>query len=99
MNPDEWRYWEQLIDDRGIVIDRPHAQPHPQYAGMRYPFDYGHIPGTTTADGEEVDAFVGSAPNRARGTDLAHTPGDRNRRSQAAYRRHARRRANDLGVP
>jgi hypothetical protein len=26
MDAGEWRDWERLIDDRGIVIDRPHGQ-------------------------------------------------------------------------
>ena len=75
MDDEEWRYWEQLIDELGIVIDRPHAQPHPQYSDMTYPFDYGHIPGTTSADGHEVDAFVGSAHTGLVGLiSLTHRP-------------------------
>jgi inorganic pyrophosphatase len=27
---------------------------------MIYPFDYGHVPGTAAADGEQVDVFVGA---------------------------------------
>ena len=61
MDAGEWRHWERLIDDRGIVIDRLHGQAHPLYPDMIYPCDYGHVPGTTAADGEEVDVFVGAA--------------------------------------
>jgi ADP-ribose pyrophosphatase YjhB (NUDIX family) len=75
MDADGWRYWEQLIDKRGIVIDRPHGQPHPVYADMTYPFDYGHIPGTASADGHEVDAFVGWAQTGLVGLiSLTHRP-------------------------
>jgi inorganic pyrophosphatase len=55
----DWSCWEQLIDDRGIVIERPRGRAHPLYPDMIYPTDYGHIPGTSAADGEEVDVFVG----------------------------------------
>jgi hypothetical protein len=41
MDPDDWR----LIDERGIVIDRPCGAAHPRYPDMIYPCDYGHIPG------------------------------------------------------
>jgi inorganic pyrophosphatase len=60
MDADEWRRWERLINERGIVIDRPRGQAHPHYADMIYPCDYGHVPGTIAADGEELDVFVGS---------------------------------------
>jgi inorganic pyrophosphatase len=61
MDSGEWRHWERLINDRGIVIDRPHGQAHPFYPDMVYPCDYGHVPGTNAADGEEIDVFVGAA--------------------------------------
>jgi inorganic pyrophosphatase len=59
MDPGEWQLWEQLIDERGIVIDRPRGEAHPLYPDMVYPYDYGYVPGTAAADGHEVDAFVG----------------------------------------
>ena len=59
MDVDDWSRWEQLIDDRGIVIERPRGHAHPLYPDMIYPTDYGHIPATTADDGEEVDVFVG----------------------------------------
>ncbi len=75
MDAEDWRYWEQLIDEHGIVIDRPCGQPHPQYADMTYPFDYGHISGATSADGSEVDAFAGSAHTGLVGLiSLTHRP-------------------------
>jgi len=54
-----WRLWEQVIEERGIVIDRPRGEAHRVYSDMIYPYDYGHVPGTAAADGHEVDAFVG----------------------------------------
>jgi inorganic pyrophosphatase len=58
----EWRRWEQLINERGIVIDRPHGHAHPLYPDMIYPCDYGHVPDTSAPDGEDVDVFVGPVP-------------------------------------
>jgi inorganic pyrophosphatase len=58
----EWRRWEQLINERGIVIDRPRGHAHPLYPDMIYPCDYGHVPDTSTPDGEDVDVFVGPVP-------------------------------------
>jgi inorganic pyrophosphatase len=60
METGDWRRWEHLIDDRGIVIDRPRGHAHPLHPDMIYPCDYGHVPGTTAADGESVDVFVGA---------------------------------------
>lgn len=59
MDPHEWPFWERLIDERGIVIDRPRGHAHPLYPDMIYPCDYGHIPGAAAADGHAIDGFVG----------------------------------------
>jgi inorganic pyrophosphatase len=57
----DWRRWESLILERGVVIDRPRGSSHPRYPEMVYPLDYGYIPGTIGGDGAEVDVFVGTA--------------------------------------
>ena len=75
MEAGEWRRWERLIDDRGIAIDRPRGHAHPLYPDMIYPCDYGHIPGTTAADGEAVDVFVGASHTGLVGLiNLTHQP-------------------------
>jgi inorganic pyrophosphatase len=75
MEAGEWRRWERLIDDRGIVIDRPRGHAHPRYPDMVYPCDYGHIPGTTAADGEAIDVFIGVAQTGPVGfIALTHQP-------------------------
>jgi inorganic pyrophosphatase len=75
MDVGEWRHWERLIDERGIVIDRPRGHAHPVYPDMIYPWDYGHVPGTSAADGEEVDVFVGAVPSGLVGlVALTHRP-------------------------
>jgi hypothetical protein len=66
--------WERLIDERGIAIDRPRWQAHPLYPDMIYPCDYGHVPGTTAADGEEGRLNArrgGRVPPRAMTTSLS----------------------------
>ncbi len=40
-----------------IVIDRPLGSKHPKY-DMIYPINYGYVPGTISADGEELDAYL-----------------------------------------
>jgi inorganic pyrophosphatase len=40
-----------------VLIDRPIGAVHPTH-GYIYPINYGHIKGTISADGEELDAYV-----------------------------------------
>ena len=40
-----------------VIIDRPKGSKHPSYH-FRYPINYGYIPDTIAADGEEIDAYV-----------------------------------------
>lgn len=40
-----------------VVIDRPLNSLHPKH-GFKYEANYGYIPGTTSGDGEELDAYV-----------------------------------------
>ena len=55
-----WDVWEALVADRGITIDRPAREPHPEYPTILYPLDYGYVPGTESTDGEPIDGFVGT---------------------------------------
>lgn len=43
-----------------IVVDRPRGTPHPSIPRATYPVDYGYLAGTTSADGEGIDVFVGT---------------------------------------
>lgn len=40
-----------------VVIDRPLGSKHPKH-GFIYEVNYGYIPNTKSADGEELDAYV-----------------------------------------
>jgi inorganic pyrophosphatase len=40
-----------------VVINRPMGSKHPKY-GYKYPVNYGYVPDTKMADGEELDVFV-----------------------------------------
>jgi inorganic pyrophosphatase len=75
MDAREWRRWEQLIIEHGIVIDRPRGHAHPPYPNMIYPCDYGHVPDTSAPGGEDVDVFVGPVPTGLVGLIvLTHQP-------------------------
>ena len=41
----------------GVRVDRPLGSRHPDF-GFEYPVNYGFVPGTLSADGEELDAYV-----------------------------------------
>lgn len=40
-----------------IIIDRPLGSKHPKH-DMTYDVNYGYVPNTTSADGEEIDAYL-----------------------------------------
>ncbi len=40
-----------------IKIDRPFGTKHPKH-GFIYPVNYGYVPNTISADGEELDAYL-----------------------------------------
>ena len=47
-----------LGDAVRVVVDRPMGSCHPEYPELRYCVNYGYIPGTLAADGEEEDAYI-----------------------------------------
>lgn len=57
----DWAGWERLIHERGLQIDRPAGEAHPDFPEVIYPLDYGFVPDTRASDGEPVDCFRGSA--------------------------------------
>ena len=40
-----------------VIVDRPLGSKHPKH-GFVYEVNYGYIPNTKSADGEELDAYV-----------------------------------------
>jgi inorganic pyrophosphatase len=55
-----WAAIEELIATSEIIIDRPKGSRHPKVTETIYPIDYGYLKGTTAADGEGIDVWVGS---------------------------------------
>ena len=47
---------QYLGEDVSIIIDRPLGSKHPRH-GFVYEVNYGYVPGTQSADGEELDAY------------------------------------------
>lgn len=41
-----------------VIVDRPLGSVHPKHPDICYPVNYGYIPGTLAADGEEQDAYI-----------------------------------------
>lgn len=65
--PMEWADYDALVEARGIVVERAKGTAHPDYNDWIYPLDYGHIPGTRSLDGDELDVFIGSSSGGAVG--------------------------------
>ena len=59
-----WTQLDALIESTEIVIDRPRGSAHPRYPSFVYPLDYGYLQGTSGADGQEIDVWLGSAAER-----------------------------------
>ena len=55
-----WNAAEHLVATSEIVIDRPKGSRHPKRVEAIYPVAYGYLKGTTAADGEGIDVWVGS---------------------------------------
>jgi inorganic pyrophosphatase len=56
-----WRHLQQLVETSEIIIDRPRGSTHPRYPGYIHPVDYGYLRNTSSADGSEIDIWVGSS--------------------------------------
>lgn len=59
---DFWQALDALLQAPStLVIDRPRGFRHPRFTDFVYPFDYGYLEGTTSADGEGLDVWLGAA--------------------------------------
>lgn len=63
-NEEFWTALDKLIDNSEIIIDRPKGSAHPRYPDFIYEIDYGYLKNTSSADGSEIDVWVGSADNK-----------------------------------
>ena len=63
-NPAFWRMLDELIASSEIVIDRPKNSHHPDITECIYPVDYGYLAGTSSMDGEGIDLWLGSLPDK-----------------------------------
>jgi inorganic pyrophosphatase len=59
-----WSRLDQLVDASRIVIDRSAGTTHPRFPSFVYPLDYGYLEGTRSGDGDGVDVWIGSRPER-----------------------------------
>ena len=41
-----------------VQVDRPLGSRHPRHPDLVYPLNYGFVPGTIAADGDEIDAYI-----------------------------------------
>jgi inorganic pyrophosphatase len=64
MSDDFWHKLDDLVGACALVIDRPSGSAHPRYPNLLYPLDYGYLAGTTAADGDGIDVWIGSLPER-----------------------------------
>jgi inorganic pyrophosphatase len=55
-----WQAMSELAASKHVVIDRPKGTIHPRHPDMVYPLDYGYIDGTSAADGDGIDVWIGS---------------------------------------
>ena len=57
---DFWNALDELVNTSEIVIDRPKGSAHPRFPDFIYRVDYGYLKNTASADGAEIDVWVGS---------------------------------------
>lgn len=64
MNKDSifWQRLDALLERHRVIIDRPKGSVHPRFTQIVYALDYGYLDGTSSADGEGVDVWLGSDP-------------------------------------
>jgi inorganic pyrophosphatase len=59
-----WCRLVQLVATSRVEIDRPKGSAHPEHPAFLYPYDYGYLDGTQSGDGDGIDVWVGSLPER-----------------------------------
>ena len=64
MEANFWRKLDWLVSTCKLRLDRPKGSVHPRYPAFVYPFDYGYLEGTRSGDGDGIDVWVGSMPEK-----------------------------------
>ena len=64
MNKGFWAAVDRLVSDSEMVIDRSKNSAHPRFPDMIYPLDYGYLANTSSADGDDIDIWLGSLPKK-----------------------------------
>jgi len=59
-----WHHLQHLVETSEIVIDRPKGTPHPGYPAYVHPVDYGYLKNTSSADGSEIDIWMGNSDSK-----------------------------------
>lgn len=60
-----WNIIDEMIKTHEIVIDRPKGTPHPKHPNWIYEANYGYLKGTSSADGDGIDVWVGSNEDKS----------------------------------
>ena len=63
-NNEFWNLLDKLVAESEIVIDRPKGSTHPKWPNNVYELDYGYLKNTSSMDGEGIDVWVGSNPEK-----------------------------------
>ncbi|MBN2616082.1 MAG: inorganic pyrophosphatase [Bacteroidales bacterium] len=63
-NPSFWKNLDEIVEEHQIVIDRPTGSRHPRYPDFIYPLDYGYLENTKSADGMEMDIWIGTSEDK-----------------------------------
>ena len=59
-----WRVFDELLRASRIRVDRPAGSTHPRFPDFVYPHDYGYLEDTRGGDGQGIDVWIGSMPER-----------------------------------
>jgi len=67
MDPNFWNAFDSLVTENEIVIDRRKGSSHPRFPDLVYPYDYGYLKDTTSADGGGIDVWQVGEPKKVTG--------------------------------
>ena len=59
-----WQRLDSLLERSQIVIDRPKGSVHPRFTDIVYQLNYGYLDGVNSTDGEGLDVWLCSNPDK-----------------------------------